>query len=69
MLSVYVRLKRDLKCPRFEKYISGKYLGEIVRIVLVKLTKEGLLFLDKDLGRSFFTPGTLTSDLVSYIEQ
>ncbi|KAL2715744.1 hexokinase-1-like [Vespula squamosa] len=53
----------------FEKYISGKYLGEIVRIVLSKLTKEGLLFLEKDPGRSFFTPGTLTSDLVSYIEQ
>ncbi|XP_071439934.1 hexokinase-4-like [Hetaerina americana] len=28
----------------FEKYISGKYLGEIVRLILVKLGKEGLLF-------------------------
>ncbi|XP_035734406.1 hexokinase-1-like isoform X1 [Vespa mandarinia] len=53
----------------FEKYISGKYLGEIVRLVLVKLTKEGLLFLDKDPGHSFFIPGTVTSDLVSFIEQ
>ncbi|KAI4504672.1 hypothetical protein M0802_000222 [Mischocyttarus mexicanus] len=53
----------------FEKYIGGKYLGEIVRIVLAKFTKEGLIFVDQDPARSFFTPGTLTSDLVSYIEQ
>lgn len=26
----------------FEKYISGKYLGEIVRVVLAKLYKDGL---------------------------
>ncbi|XP_043495620.1 hexokinase-2-like [Polistes fuscatus] len=53
----------------FEKYIGGKYLGEIVRIVLAKFAKEGLIFVDQDPARSFFTPGTLTSDLVSYIEQ
>ncbi|XP_046391832.1 hexokinase-2-like [Ischnura elegans] len=28
----------------FEKYISGKYLGAIVRSILVKLSKDGLLF-------------------------
>lgn len=53
----------------FEKYIGGKYLGEIVRIVLAKFAKEGLIFVDQDPAHSFFTPGTLTSDLVSYIEQ
>ncbi|XP_014598052.1 PREDICTED: hexokinase-2-like [Polistes canadensis] len=53
----------------FEKYIGGKYLGEIVRIVLAKFAKEGLIFVDQDPARSFFIPGTLTSDLVSYIEQ
>ncbi|XP_015191016.1 PREDICTED: hexokinase-1-like [Polistes dominula] len=53
----------------FEKYIGGKYLGEIVRIVLTKFTKEGLIFVNQNPSLSFFTPGTLTSDLVSYIEQ
>ncbi|KAJ8380236.1 hypothetical protein SKAU_G00010140 [Synaphobranchus kaupii] len=28
----------------FEKMISGMYMGELVRLVLVKMTKEGLLF-------------------------
>ncbi|XP_076765888.1 hexokinase-2 isoform X2 [Xylocopa sonorina] len=52
----------------FEKYISGKYLGEIVRVVLAKLTKDGLLFLGHTPG-SILVPGNLTSDLVSDIEQ
>lgn len=29
---------------RFEKMVSGMYMGEIVRLVLVKMTKEQLLF-------------------------
>nr|XP_022899850.1 hexokinase type 2-like isoform X1 [Onthophagus taurus] len=29
---------------KFEKMISGMYMGELVRLVLVKLSKEGLLF-------------------------
>ncbi|KAG5840469.1 hypothetical protein ANANG_G00189150 [Anguilla anguilla] len=28
----------------FEKMISGMYMGELVRLILVKMTKEGLLF-------------------------
>ncbi|XP_076238867.1 hexokinase type 2 isoform X2 [Calliopsis andreniformis] len=52
----------------FEKYISGKYLGEIVRVVLAKLTKEGLLFVEHTPG-SLLIPGNLTTDLVSDIEQ
>lgn len=28
----------------FEKMISGLYLGEIVRLVLIKLTEKNLLF-------------------------
>ncbi|XP_068972427.1 hexokinase type 2-like isoform X1 [Bombus flavifrons] len=53
----------------FEKYISGKYLGEIVRVVLAKLTKEGLLFIGDHTPGSLLVPGNLTSDLVSDIEQ
>lgn len=53
----------------FEKYISGKYLGEIVRIVLSKFAKEGLLFAGYDPSSSLFSPRKFTSDLVTYIEQ
>ncbi|XP_020706631.1 hexokinase-1-like [Athalia rosae] len=52
----------------FEKYISGKYLGEVTRIILAKLTKEGLLF-DGHVPVALLTPGNLTTDLVSHIEQ
>ena len=30
--------------PRYEKFISGMYMGEIVRLALEKLRKNGLLF-------------------------
>ncbi|XP_017767666.1 PREDICTED: hexokinase-1-like [Eufriesea mexicana] len=53
----------------FEKYISGEYLGEIVRVVLAKLTKEGLLFTEDHTTGSLLVPGNLTSDLVSDIER
>ncbi|XP_031364624.1 hexokinase-1-like [Apis laboriosa] len=53
----------------FEKYISGKYLGEIVRVVLAKLYKDGLLFIGDHTPGSLLVPGNLTSDLVSDIEQ
>lgn len=29
---------------RFEKMISGLYLGELVRLILLKMAKAGLLF-------------------------
>ncbi|XP_050461913.1 hexokinase-2-like [Cataglyphis hispanica] len=53
----------------FEKYIAGKYLGEVVRVILARLTKEGLLFVGETALHSLFTPGSLTTDLVSKIEQ
>ncbi len=31
-------------CFRFEKLISGMYLGEIVRHILLKLAREGVIF-------------------------
>ncbi|XP_012276574.1 glucokinase isoform X2 [Orussus abietinus] len=51
----------------FEKYISGKYLGEVVRVILARLTKEKLLF-EGNASGSLLTPGNLTTDLVSHIE-
>lgn len=53
----------------FEKYISGKYLGELVRIVLARLTKAGMLFSGDHNPGSILIPGNLTTDLVSDIEQ
>ncbi|XP_053320593.1 hexokinase-3 [Spea bombifrons] len=38
----------------FDKMVSGMYMGEVVRIVLVKLARQGLLF-----------DGVITSDLLS----
>ena len=32
---------------RFEKMISGMYMGELVRLILVKMAKEELLFRGK----------------------
>mgnify|MGYP002715713480 CR=1 FL=1 len=52
----------------FEKYISGKYLGEIVRIVLVKLIKEGLLFNGK-LSKILNVPDSFSTAFVSIIEE
>ncbi|XP_076389966.1 intraflagellar transport protein 88-like protein nompB isoform X5 [Megachile rotundata] len=53
----------------FEKYISGKYMGELVRIVLARLNRDGLLFIGEHTPGSLLIPGNLTSDLVSDIEQ
>lgn len=52
----------------FEKYISGKYLGEIVRVILVRLVKEGLLFRG-ELSETFDTPESFTSAYISEIEE
>lgn len=54
---------------RFEKYIAGKYLGEVVRVILARLTKERLLFVGENAPQSLLTSGNLTTDLVSHIEQ
>lgn len=53
---------------RFEKHFGGKYLGEIVRCVLVRLTKEGLLF-DGKASDELLQHGTFTTRFVSLIEE
>ncbi|XP_076174875.1 hexokinase-2 [Ptiloglossa arizonensis] len=53
----------------FEKYISGRYLGEIVRLVLARLTKEDLLFIGDHTPGSILNPGELQTMMVSKIEQ
>jgi hexokinase len=53
---------------RFEKYISGKYLGEVVRVVLKSLVDKGLLF-EKASKEKFPSPWKFGTDNVSHIEE
>ena len=48
--------------------ISGMYLGEIVRLLLVKLTEDKLLFGGKSSER-LLTPGTFETKFISKIEE
>ncbi|NXF99810.1 HXK2 protein, partial [Sakesphorus luctuosus] len=52
----------------FEKMISGMYMGELVRLILVKMTKEGLLFGGR-LTPDLLTTGHFETRYVSAIEK
>lgn len=52
----------------FEKMISGMYLGEIVRLVLVKLTEDELLFQGQT-SEALLTPGKFETKFISQIEE
>ncbi|XP_042332208.1 hexokinase-2 isoform X2 [Sceloporus undulatus] len=52
----------------FEKMISGMYMGELVRIILVKMAKEELLF-DGRLTPDLLTRGHFETRFVSAIEK
>ncbi|XP_078285140.1 hexokinase-2 isoform X2 [Rhinoraja longicauda] len=52
----------------FEKMISGMYMGELVRIILVKMTKDGLLFKGK-ITPELLTTGQFETEYVSAIEK
>uniref|UniRef100_I3KL20 Phosphotransferase n=1 Tax=Oreochromis niloticus TaxID=8128 RepID=I3KL20_ORENI len=54
-------------CDHFEKMISGMYLGEIVRLVLVKMTKDKLLFKGQ-ISKALGTPGQFETKFISEIE-
>lgn len=48
--------------------ISGMYMGEIVRLVLCKLTRDGVIF--NGVGSTeLFTEGSFESSYVSQIER
>ena len=53
---------------RFEKMISGMYMGEVTRLVLAHLTREGLLF-DGIGPEMLFEPGQFFTKYVSEIER
>lgn len=48
--------------------ISGMYLGEIVRLVLVKLTEAKLLF-NGQTSKALLTPGQFETRFISDIEE
>jgi hexokinase len=52
----------------FEKYISGKYLGEIVRVIVVKLVKDCVL-LEGIASDALLTTRVFTTSFVSLVEQ
>lgn len=52
----------------YEKMISGMYMGELVRLVLVQMTKEKLLF-DGVASEALLTPGRFETAFVSQIER
>ncbi|KAK2828043.1 hypothetical protein Q5P01_019077 [Channa striata] len=52
----------------FEKMISGMYLGEIVRLLLVKLTQDQLLFKGQT-SEALTTPGRFETKFISEIEE
>ncbi|KAK6645117.1 hypothetical protein RUM43_001393 [Polyplax serrata] len=57
-----------VKSFTFEKYISGKYLGELVRVILVKLVKEGVLFGGR-FSKELLTAHKFSSAYISHIEE
>uniref|UniRef100_A0AAY4D7K1 Hexokinase-2 n=1 Tax=Denticeps clupeoides TaxID=299321 RepID=A0AAY4D7K1_9TELE len=51
----------------FEKMVSGMYMGELVRLILVKMAKEGLLF-EGRITPELLTKGKIETKHVSAIE-
>ena len=52
---------------RFEKMVSGMYMGELVRLILVKMAKESLLF-EGRITPELLTRGKFTTSDVAAIE-
>ena len=53
---------------RYEKLISGKYMGELVRLVLIKLVNQDLLF-NGDASDLLKTRGGFETRYVSQVER
>lgn len=55
-------------CHRFEKMVSGMYMGELVRLILVKMAREGLLF-EGRITPELLTKGKFETKHISAIEK
>ena len=72
----FVRTKWDLEVDRmslnpgkqtFEKMISGMYMGELVRLVLLDMIEEGLIFRNQNIDKLKRT-GTFPTSFLSEVE-
>lgn len=55
--------------PRsFEKMVSGMYMGELVRLILVKMAREGMLF-EGRITPELLTKGKIETKHISAIEK
>lgn len=52
---------------RFEKMISGLYMGELVRLILLEMAKKGLLFGGK-ISTALRTKGAIETSHVASME-
>lgn len=68
MLPVDGRVTAAVLSCRFEKMVSGLYMGELVRLILVKMAKEGLLF-EGRITPELLTKGKFETKHVSAIEK
>jgi hexokinase len=55
-------------CRRFEKLFAGHYVGDLVRLVLLKLAEDGLIFGGK-VSEQLRVWGAVTSSHVSDVER
>lgn len=53
---------------RFEKMVSGMYMGELVRLILVKMAREGMLF-EGRITPELLTKGKIETKHISAIEK
>lgn len=61
-------INHRMNCYRHEKMISGMYMGELARLVLVKFTKQGLLFGGRG-SDLLFKRGNFFTKYISEIER
>lgn len=52
----------------FEKMVSGLYLGELVRLIVLKMAKQGFLF-KGCVSKSLKTKGQITTEHVAAMEE
>ena len=67
-VNIPLRVRVCVCVYRFEKMTSGLYLGEIVRQVLLDLTRRGLLFRGH-VTEALKTPGIFHTKYLSQIER
>lgn len=72
-LNISLFLKLPVSSPvvascSYEKLISGKYMGELVRLVLMKLVNEDLLF-NGEASELLKTRGSFETRYVSQVER